>query len=55
MSAPVHPEVHKFLSVIGKKGGSSKSPYKVKASIDNGKLGGRPKKEVSNGTKKPIK
>lgn len=31
-------------SMAGKKGGKSKSAAKVKASVENGKLGGRPRK-----------
>lgn len=41
----VHPEVSKFLSDIGKKGGASRSEPKIKASRVNGRLGGRPKKK----------
>ena len=41
----VHPEVKKFLSTIGQKGGSAKSPKKKEAVRKNGKLGGRPKKK----------
>lgn len=40
--------IRRFLSMIGKKGGSSKSPKKQKSSRENGKLGGRPPK-IKNG------
>jgi hypothetical protein len=36
---------------LGKKGGSSRSTAKAKASRTNGKLGGRPRKTGSQGTK----
>lgn len=39
-----HPEVLKFLSECGKKGGSSTSLKKIKSSRINGKKGGRPRK-----------
>lgn len=48
----LHPEVKKFLSEAGKKGGASKSKNKTDKSRDNGKLGGRPKNARS---KKSIK
>ena len=35
---------HVTSSEMGKKGGSSKTPAKIKASAENGKKGGRPKK-----------
>lgn len=35
--------VKRFLSEAGKIGGASKSAIKIKASIQNGKLGGRPR------------
>ena len=38
-------EIRKFLSEIGKKGGSSRSPAKVAASRNNGKKGGRPRRK----------
>jgi general stress protein YciG len=37
--------VKKFLSEIGKKGGSVTSKAKAEAARKNGKKGGRPKKE----------
>jgi hypothetical protein len=36
--------VHKWLSKIGTKGGKVTSPAKAAAVRENGKLGGRPKK-----------
>jgi len=36
--------IKQYLSELGKKGGSKKSPRKAKASKQNGKKGGRPKK-----------
>jgi len=38
-------KIKKYLSEIGKKGGSSKSKKKSQSSRVNGKLGGRPKKD----------
>ncbi len=40
-------EVKKYLSKLGKKGGSVKSELKTESSRKNGKLGGRPKKVLS--------
>ena len=37
-------EIKKYLSKIGKKGGSAKTERKIHASIQNGKKGGRPRK-----------
>jgi len=37
-------DLAKAAAVMGAKGGRSKSPAKVKAVRENGKLGGRPKK-----------
>ena len=39
----LHPKVKKFLSDIGKKGGSQKTEKKKKASRENAKKGGWPK------------
>lgn len=41
---PIHPEVKKYLSDIGRKGGSRSSIKKKASSPKNGILGGRPKK-----------
>jgi len=38
-------DISSAASVLGKKGGASKSNAKKKSSRDNGRLGGRPKKE----------
>jgi hypothetical protein len=46
----LHPEVRKFLSKAGKKGGSSRSEAKVMAVRENGKLGGRPRNEDKDNT-----
>ncbi len=35
-----------YLSELGKRGGSSTSPAKSRASAENGKLGGRPRKKI---------
>lgn len=43
--------ISKYLAELGKKGGSSKSEAKVKASRENGKKGGRP---VGSKNKKKI-
>ena len=51
----VHPEVSRFLSKMGKKGGSSKSKAKQKSSRANGLLGGRPKGAKNVKSKKSIK
>jgi hypothetical protein len=37
--------VREWLRAIGREGGKSKSEAKVKASVENGKLGGRPRKK----------
>ena len=37
--------IREFLSNAGKKGGSVKSEAKARASRENGKKGGRPKRE----------
>ncbi len=37
--------VREYLASIGKKGGASKTPAKVVAARENGKLGGRPPKK----------
>lgn len=39
----IHPAVKEFLTEAGRKGGSSTSEKKQKASKKNGRLGGRPK------------
>ena len=39
----VYAALSRKMSMIGRKGGSSKSPAKQKSSRENGKLGGRPK------------
>ncbi len=39
--------LNEHLSAIGKKGGSSRSLAKRKASAENGKKGGRPKKSAA--------
>ena len=41
--AEIHAKAHDYLSEIGKRGGSAKSESKAKASVENGKKGGRPK------------
>lgn len=38
----LHPEVKKFLSEAGRKGGISKSERKQELARENGKKGGRP-------------
>lgn len=48
------PDTRKFLSEIGRKGGSSTSLKKKEAVRRNGRLGGRPK-GGKNGTTKPAK
>lgn len=37
-------QLKKYFSELGKKGGSVKSERKARASRENGKLGGKPKK-----------
>jgi len=37
--------VKEWLRAIGREGGKSTSEAKVKASVENGKLGGRPRKK----------
>lgn len=39
--------VQKYLSTIGTKGGKRKSKAKAQAAIENGKLGGRPKRGLN--------
>ncbi len=39
--------ISNYLSSIGKKGGKAKSDAKARAVRENGKKGGRPKKEMS--------
>ena len=41
--------VRKYLSRLGRKGGSSRSAAKVAASRENGKKGGRPRKNPVDG------
>lgn len=41
-------EIKKYLSKIGKIGGSAKSERKSHASKENGKKGGRPRKVVAS-------
>ena len=38
------PEISRYLSHIGRRGGRAKSARKAKSSAQNGKLGGRPKR-----------
>jgi hypothetical protein len=38
------PAVRKFLAAIGKKGGAAATAAKARSSAENGKLGGRPRK-----------
>jgi len=40
--------IHLYLSELGRRGGSSRSLVKVEAARENGKLGGRPRKEKEN-------
>ena len=54
----VSAEVKRFLSTIGKKGGSvtgEESERKAKACEENGKLGGRPRKKKTEGTPEQIR
>jgi hypothetical protein len=47
--------IRQYLAEIGRKGGSSKSEDKAKASRENGKKGGRPRKnnhDVKKGGRK---
>jgi hypothetical protein len=37
-------DYREYLSIIGRKGGKAKTPAKIKASRENGKLGGRKRK-----------
>ena len=51
MNCPLHPDtamtnISRAAAAMGKKGGKVKSPAKIKAAQENGKLGGRPKKQV---------
>lgn len=41
----IDPAVSKYLARIGKKGGSASSEAKAAAVRENGKLGGRPRKQ----------
>jgi len=43
----VSPQIHKYFSNLGKQGGAVKSAAKSEAVKLNGKLGGRPRKTVS--------
>lgn len=49
-------EIHKYLSKIGARGGSSHSKAKRRAVRANGKLGGRPKKKgiADNKSTNPV-
>ena len=41
----------KAASILGRKGGSAKTPAKAAAARENGKRGGRPKSENKKGLK----
>jgi hypothetical protein len=41
-------DINKAAATLGRKGGSAKSDAKAKASRENGKLGGRPKKSMAS-------
>jgi hypothetical protein len=43
---PDKPDIAAVMSILGKKGGASRSEAKQAASRENGKKGGRPKKET---------
>jgi hypothetical protein len=47
----MNPEVSKYLSDIGKLGGAAKSDAKAEAARQNGKRGGRPKKQAKENAK----
>ena len=42
----IDPAVSKYLAKIGRRGGSASSEAKAAAVRENGKLGGRPRKQV---------
>jgi general stress protein YciG len=42
----IHPAVREYFSELGRKGGKSTSEAKLRACIENGKRGGRPKKTI---------
>jgi general stress protein YciG len=44
-NGPMNKRVQQYLSEIGKKGGEAKTPAKKRASRENGKKGGRPRKD----------
>lgn len=41
----MNPEASKYLAAIGRRGGQAKTAAKLAAVRENGKLGGRPKKQ----------